>query len=372
MKIIINGYVGKKITGIGRVLIETLDRYSKIDLSNIFILYTNYDNEELLNYSFSKNVLIKKIPVSKYSPIKNLLFNLLIFPIYVYINKVDIVFYYNFTIIPFKMGKIVSIIHDMIEFNVKKKFSRARMFYRKLIVPRMAKISDEIITVSEHSKKDIIKICNVEPKKITVIYDAVSSIFKKQLDKDNIINSNYMLYVGTVDYPGKNVFNAISSFEIYKSKNSQSDLKFVIAGMPGKGFEFVEKKIEQSDFKKDILYLGYVDDDKLKILYTYASLFIFISYYEGFGLPILEAMQIGLPVITSNRSSLPEVAGNAAVICDPDDTQIISDAISKILNDDEFRNDLIQKGYENVKRFSWEESSEKILKILKKVKGKNE
>jgi glycosyltransferase involved in cell wall biosynthesis len=229
----------------------------------------------------------------------------------------------------------------------------------------MARMSDHIITVSENSKKDLLEICGVDSSKITVVYNAVSDVFVSTDIASMIIKEDYMLYVGTVDYPGKNVHNAIKAFEIYK-RQSKNALKFVICGMQGKGFDSVADLINKSDFKTDIIYFGYAENNELLNLYTFAKLFIFISYYEGFGLPVLEAMKFGVPVITANTSSLPEVVGDAAVVCDPDDISDIREAICKIVQDQEYANQLVKKGYENLKRFSWEETAKATLDVFRK------
>jgi len=364
MKVLINGYVGKKITGIGRTLIETLNELSLIDDQVEYVVYTNVDNFELLNYRFPSSIMVKSYPVSKQSSIKNLLFNAFVFPFISLLEKADLVYIPNFTIILFSFKPVVSVIHDMIDFKVNEKFSKLRMFYRHMIVPRMTKMSCRIITVSENSKNDIVEICGTRSDKIEVVYDSVSDSFNNENIGKRLIEHDYILYVGTVDHPGKNVFNALKAFDYYKELNV-IDLKFVICGMPGKGFEKVNNYINKSKFKDDIIYCGFVDDSELLNYYAYACVFVFISYYEGFGMPILEAMKFGLPVITSDRSSLPEIAGDAAFICNPDDVEEIAAAYSTLLTDESLRLDMINKGYQNLMRFSWTETARKTLIVFK-------
>ncbi len=370
MKVVILGYIGKRITGIGRVLIATLEKLALLDSNISYILYTNYDNTELINHPFPENIIIKTYPVTRMSSVKNLLFNCFVFPFFLLRERPDIVYVPNFVLIPFTFAPMIAVIHDMIEFKLPGKFSKLRTFYRHIIVPLIAKKAKHILTVSENSAKDIAEICNVSPQKITVVPNSVSDEFKPVPEKTPIVESPYMLYVGTVDYPGKNVHNAIKAFEQYKA-SCNSKLKFVIAGMPGKGFETVEQLIQNSSYKNDIIYLGYVDIDKLNILYTFARMFIFLSYYEGFGLPILEAMKFGIPVITSNRSCLPEVADDAAIICNPDDINEISQAIKKLDRNEQLRDTLIDKGKKNLNRFSWDKTAAKTLEIIKQIVGEN-
>lgn len=365
MKILINGYVGAKITGIGRTLIETIKEISKQKPDIDIVVYTNYDNSELISNLFRSNVKIKTYPISREKPIKNLLFNSLIFPFLSLKEKANIVYLPNFILILFKFRPTISVIHDMIEFKIKDKFSIIRVVYRNFAVPRMAKLSEHIITVSENSKNDIIDICKVDESKISVIYNGVANDFQLNQKEPPKLNYDYLLYVGTVDYPGKNLYNSILAFEIY-IKESNSDIKFVICGMPGKGFDKVNELINNSNYIDHIKYLGYVKDKDLFNYYKYAKGFVFISYYEGFGLPVLEAMKFGVPVVTSNRSSLPEIADDAAVICDPDNIEEIYRAYKKILEDSNFRTKLINKGYSNLKRFSWEKTAKQTIEILEK------
>ena len=249
---------------------------------------------------------------------------------------------------------------------MQDKFSKLRTLYRRFIVPRMAKLSDHIITISDSSKRDIIELFDVADDKITVACCAVSGKFIRENDADRPLDARYILYVGTVDHPGKNVFNTIKAFELYKRKFA-TDVRFVICGMPGKGFEIVDEAMKNSPYSRDIEYKGYVCDDELFKLYTHAELFVFTSRYEGFGLPVLEAMRYGIPVITSNKSSLPEVAGDAAIICDPDDIGEMASGIELILHSPVFRDDLIKKGYENLKRFSWDEAATKTIEVFNAV-----
>jgi len=363
LRVLVNGYIGKKLTGIGRALFETINSVSRMDRSLTFIVYTNFDNVEFVQQNFCENVIIKTYPISRMNSLKNLFFCTFIFPLLALRERADLVYIPNFTLILFKIRPIVTVIHDMIDFRVAEKFSKTRLFYRRFAVPQMARMSDHIITVSENSKKDLQDICGVDPSKITVVYNAVSNEFVATGTLSRIIEEDYMLYVGTVDYPGKNVHNAIKAFEIYK-RQSKNELKFVICGMQGKGFDSIEDLMCNSDFKNDIIYFGYAEKNELLNLYTYAKLFIFISYYEGFGFPVLEAMKFGVPVITANKSSLPEVAGDAAVLCDPDNLPVLAGSIARINEDQSYANNLVAKGFENLKRFSWETAADKTIAVF--------
>lgn len=364
-KIFIYGYIGKEITGIGRCLIETLKAMAEIEPECSFVLYTNYDNLKLGNSLTSlkaRFITVKYFPVSKNSTVLNLISNTLAMPFLVLYEKADLIYLPNIVPILFHFRPVVTVIHDLIEFRIKKKFSFLRILYRSFALPRMANVAKRIITVSHNSKKDIIELLHIDPNKITVIYNGAPQPEIYRTEK-KVVNYNYILHVGTVDHPGKNLYNTIKAFELFKSK-SKSLVKLVICGQPGKGFQIIEQLILSSKFNYDILYLGYVNQAELIDYYKNATGFVFISYYEGFGLPILEAMSYGIPVITANRSSLPEVAGDAAILCDPDNLQEISQAMAQVTEYEILRQELIAKGFKNLQRFSWKQTASKTLKIF--------
>lgn len=372
MTILVNGYIGKKVTGIGRTLIELLRRMADEEFK--IVIYTNFDNPELIALE-SKNISVKKIRISRESVLLNLIFNAFLFPFIAIGKKYTAVYISNFMPVIFKFKPTVVVIHDLIEFNVADKFSKARMLYRKMILPTMARYSNKIITVSNSSKNDLIKFFKVKEEKIKVIYNSYfEEVDVSQVDVDpsefskkfGFEAKNYLLYVGTVDYPGKNIHNAIKGFEHFKSNYDTRDLKFVLCGMPGKDSKVIIDLIENSPYKEDIHYLGFVNDEDLNILYKNANLTIFLSYYEGFGLPVIESMQYGVPVIVSDRSCLPEVAGDAGFIVPAEGFEVIGKTIDQILNEVDSR--LIkEKMSNNLKRFSWDRSARQTLDVLRSV-----
>jgi glycosyltransferase involved in cell wall biosynthesis len=364
----VSGYVGKKMTGIGKNLVHLLISAAKLDTSVEFIVYTNYDNHDFINQLKDTGVIVKTYNVSKNKTLGNLIYNTVVFPFLGIIHNVDAVYIANFFPILFTFKPIVVTITDMIEFKVPKKFSRLRMMYRNLIVPRMAHIAKKITTISDCSKKDIAEICNVQEKNIEVIYCGLTINANVQ-KSERVINEDYLLFVGTVDYPGKNIHGVIKAYEKVRDLNPEQ-LKLVIVGMPGKDHEVILDMVEKSKYRDDIIMKGYVEDNDLMSLYKWAKIFLFVSFYEGFGLPVLEGMAYRVPVITSTKSSLPEIAGDAAVLCDPDDIDAIKDGIVSLLNNDSLRNHYITKGLENIKRFSWNSSASQFLNVLYSFQSK--
>lgn len=369
MKVVVNGYVGKKVTGIGRTLLETVRTMAALDPDVKFVIYTNRDNDVFIGEKWPGNVVVRRIPVTRLSSLKNLLFSTFVFPFAAWFERASIAYYPNFSLILFRTTPIVCVIHDMIEFRLPGKFSKLRMMYRHNIVPRMSRISDAIITVSNNSRKDIVEICGADPARITVAYDAVSDRFSSEVACAPLVEGAYILYVGTIDYPGKNVHGVLKAFESHK-RRYPSDLKLVLCGMKGKAFEEFECLMDASEFRSDIVYRGFVTDEQLNSYYRHARVVLFLSYYEGFGMPVLEAMKFRVPVITSDRSSLPEIAGDAASVISPDDHDAIGDEIQRYLTNDSYMRSMVDRQASNLARFTWEEASSKTLAVFREVIGK--
>lgn len=367
MKVVISGYIGKKITGIGRNLICLLDNASS---ANEYIIYTNEDMKEEFKFT-NPNVTVKTYSVSKQSSIKNLLWTTFKFPSVVKKEKADVALIPNFTLLLFKSRPTVVIIHDLIEFNVKDKFSPKRMFYRtKIADPLMVKNSDRIITVSENSKNDLMKFLGAPEEKITVIYNGVDQNKFYRMDDERaceILKSrdwptDYILYAGTIDHPGKNAIAVVKAFEELRRSGRYSG-QCILAGMPGSGFEYVEEYINNSDFKDQIVITGYVSDDELVALYSKCATFVFVSLYEGFGIPPLEALSCGAKVVVSNTSSLPEVVGNVGITVDPSKQDSITEAIMESLKRPVDSNyfDLVK---EHLKNYDWCNLSSEFERVM--------
>lgn len=366
MKIVVSGYVGKKITGIGRNLICLLDNVSG---DNEYIIYTNEDMKGDFVFHNPK-VQVKTYNVSKESSLKNLLWTTFVFPFIVLKEKADKALIPNFTLLLFMFKPTIVIMHDLIEFNVPNKFSKKKMFYRtKLADPITARRANQIITVSENSKRDIIHFLGVSSEKITVIYNGVdqNKFIKMDLDKAQDIlkkrnlPSNFLLYVGTIDHPGKNVMGVISAFEKMKDHGTYKG-SLVLAGMPGSGYEFVEDHINNSKWKKEIFTTGYVSDEELVALYSRCDTFCFLSLYEGFGIPPLEALSCGAKVVVSNTSSLPEVVGTVGFTVDPLDENAIISAIEQSAKQDEKISSFDVKQHLN--KFVWQNLSKQFERVF--------
>lgn len=374
MKIVISGYVGKKITGIGRNLISLLENSSS---KNKYIIYTNMDMAESFA-NINKNVIVKTYNISKNSSIGNLLWTTFVFPFMVLREKADIALIPNFTLLLIKFRTTVVIMHDLIEFNVPDKFSKLKMFYRtRLADPITAWMADKIITDSNNSKKDIVKFLGVDESKISIVYCGVDrekfrrvglNICERIFAEKNWPHK-FILYAGTIDHPGKNVMSVVKAYEALR-KNGEYNGGLILAGMPGSGYEIVENHIQQSDYRNEIFLTGYVTDEELVSLYSSCDVFCFLSLYEGFGIPPLEALSCGAPVIVSNTSSLPEVVGDVGEKVDPMNQSEICSTMKKLLSDENYFDDNSDRIYKHLDNYNWSNLSIKFENILSGISGR--
>ncbi len=232
-----------------------------------------------------------------------------------------------------------------------------------------AKKSMKILTISESSKNDIIKEYGVKEEKVEVIYPGINKVSSSKyrvLSMDKLgkkfgINGKYILFVGTLQ-PRKNITRLIEAYS-----KIETDVSLIIVGRRGWKYEEILNAPEKYNVKDKVLFLENVTDEELPVLYKNAEFFILPSLYEGFGIPVLEAMNYGTPVITSNVSSLPEAGGDAALYVDPNSVSDISEKMKKLLEDDNLKKQLIEKGKKQVEKFSWEKSTRETLAVLEEV-----
>ncbi|MBF2067130.1 MAG: glycosyltransferase family 4 protein [Calothrix sp. C42_A2020_038] len=241
-------------------------------------------------------------------------------------------------------------------------------------VKRCLKWTDLVMTISESSKRDIVEYLNVDPDKIYVTplasrYDSNSLSARKSeilLDRFNYDFSRpYLLFVSTIE-PRKNINALITAFNYLKSKYHIPH-NLVLIGKKGWRYEPIFNAINDSPWSESIYHLDYLSDELVALFYSKADVFVYPSHYEGFGLPVLEAMTLGAPVISSNSSSIPEVAGDAAVLINPAEPIELAESILKVISDSYLRQDLIAKGKERAKLFTWERTARETLKAYKSL-----
>jgi len=373
MRILVNAKFGTHKTGVGRVITSLISALSKIDKKNIYFIYLNKDKLTCLpdlNNNFikltngikSKNVILNHFFSSVILLIKSLLLD------------IDLIIIPQISFMPFKTKKMIFFQHDLAEYYIPNQ-KWYKLLFRRLILPRMHKLADKIIAVSNNTKKDIIKILKTEEKKIEVIYNGVDlnlfCVMDRRKSKDILrekymINDDFILFVGEITHPQKNLINLIRSYKRYREEY-ESHHKLVLVGKKGKDYRIIENEIHKLGLANDVILTGYIEDFELPYFYNAASIFCFISLYEGFGLPILESMACGCPVIASNVSCMPEIAGDAAILVHPEDIENIVKSMNELIKNEDMRKALIEKGLERCRLFSWEEAAKKLLFIINNI-----
>lgn len=284
--------------------------------------------------------------------------------------RADVVLFPNFVRWPLAFSKkSIVIVYDLSYINTSEHSASRLRNYLSRFVPKSIEQSDHVITISENSKKEIIDHYRVDPNKITIISPAVDhKIFTKQAPEtvDSVlkkydIGGKYILFTGTIE-PRKNIIGILNAYAALP-ETIRSTFSLVLVG--GKGWldESIHRRLEELK-KLNIILTGYAPDEDLPGLYSGASVFIYPSFYEGFGMPPLEAMACGVPVITSNNSSLPEVVGGAGLMVEANDQSGLTNAIKTVLTDNNLAAELAQKGLVQAKKFNWDSSAVKLLEVI--------
>lgn len=264
--------------------------------------------------------------------------------------------------------KSITSIHDIV---YDYPGTRMRKELLRLLVGLSARSSDHILTLSTNSQRQIASRLHVSLEKITVVPLAA----KKRPDSPNItwpeikrrlgIEDEYLLAFSSLS-PSKNIPRLLRAFAKFR-ETQQTRVKLVLVGHIPQAGTPLTKLAEELNLNNQVVFTGYLPDDELVLILRNATIFIFPSLYEGFGIPVLEAMAEGVPVVCSNAASLPEIAGNAALLFDPLSVDEIATSIQKLINSPDLRTDLISRGHQNMARFSWRKTADKTLQVYKSV-----
>jgi glycosyltransferase involved in cell wall biosynthesis len=251
--------------------------------------------------------------------------------------------------------------------------NRLSLAYARTSISLAARRATRVLTVSESSKRDILRFVDVPPANIDVIYNSYDERFGVEPKEEDIVrvreryqlHDPFVLYAGNVK-PHKNLERLIESFHLVRDRGLDR-LKLVLIGDEISKYTALRRAVHRHQLHPYVRFLGYLPEETLAAMYRLAGVFVFPSLYEGFGLPPLEAMASGTPVVTSNVSSLPEVAGDAAILVDPYDTRSIADGIYRVLTDQRLRADLRRLGLARAGQFSWESSVRRVREIYGQV-----
>jgi len=339
-------------TGVEEYVYQLIKHLTELQESkkHSFILYTS-DNSNF-NFQLPNNFEIRRLkwPLPMWTQIR--------LSAEMIRNKPEI-FFIPVHVLPLVHSKnSVVTIHGLEYEYYPKMYPLKHLKYLRWSTKYALKNARKIIAVSENTKNDLVKLYGANPEKIKVVYHGVEKGQSFQGIKGQSLKSPFILYVGRIELK-KNITGILEAYKILKKKY-QVPHKLILAGTEGYGSEEILKNVKNND----IVFSGYVPEEEKMLLFKKAEMFILPSFYEGFGMPILEAQAANCPVITSNISSMPEVAGEGAVLIDPNDIEQIAEAMYKIICDKEFKKRLIQEGQQNLKRFSWQKCAQETSEIL--------
>ena len=364
-----------RIGGIPEYLISLLDALFKIDKKNQYLLFYNGLKKLPLDFWWKDQKNIKifdfKIP-NKIFDFLNF-FNLI--KIEDLIGKIDVFLSCHFNLINTNASQVV-VFHDLSFLHFKNFFSFKERFWHFLQKPEIsAKKAKKIITVSSFTKKDLIKFFKIPEEKIEVVYSGINPIFFKKIDKNFLkktkekyqLPDKFLLYLGAIE-KRKNVLGLIKSFILIKKDPQYKDLYLVVVG-PKKNFYFkkIKKFLKGKKERKFIKFYKAISNSEKVCFYKLAKIFVYPSFFEGFGFPPLEAASLEVPVICSNRSALNEISKDFAILIDPNRKEDLFFAIKNLDEEKKLKEFLKKKGKEITLKFSWQNTAKKILKILEEV-----
>ena len=358
-----------KLEGIGRYSFETLKRLVALRPNDTF--YFLFDRQFDESFVFGSNVYPVVIgPQARHPFLYYYWYNFSV-KRFLKEKKTDL-FISMDGMLPLKTYcKQIAVIHDL-NFEHYPKFLPflLRRYYRRYF-PIYAKTASRILTVSEFSKKDIVATYNVSKTKIDVSCNAASSVFSVRYEEENksvkdrcCQGQEYFLYVGSIN-PRKNLEGALLAFDLFKSKTN-SKFKFLVVGDFMWSNGKVKKLLSKLKFKDDVIFTGRLNDAELSGVMSACYALVYVSFFEGFGIPILEAMKSGVPVIAANNSSMIEVGGDAAILVGPENIQQIADSMEMLINDQQLRQDLISKGFKQEQNYTWDLAAAKMNESIDK------
>jgi glycosyltransferase involved in cell wall biosynthesis len=349
---------------------------------NIYFFAQDDDNEwqELINNSNNKQCHL--IPI-KSSIFRKLIFRFffeqILLPRKCKKLKIDAIYSFHYTMPYLTHIKRLVTIPDMTFYLFPELHQKIKRIYFKTLIPLSLKKCSRAITISESTKTDLLKrFPYMDPDKVAVIHLGVNISSppvqaKKHLEKFGLQEKKYFLFVGTLE-PRKNIPGIIEAFHhvIKTNDNDKKDYKLVIVGKKGWFYREIFETVKKYYLEESVIFTGYLGGEAKQSLLAHAFLFVYPSFYEGFGLPVLEAMVYGVPVITGNVSSLPEVSGDAALLIDPHNWQEIAAAMLKLLSDRKLVEELAKQSLMQVQRFSWRHTAEKTLALFDSLAIEND
>ena len=344
--------------GVGRYLQNLLEHFTSL-CNHSFYIYSHREVVDRIIHVNYHYMVLRGHP---------LFWKQVLLPLHQLRHNYDLLFVPTYSSPVFFKGKVLLTVHDLIFAKYPQWANWKQSIRFSVVVPMTIRRADCLIAVSETTANDIIALTGIPHSRIEVVHLGVDKIFcersesgSRQLREKYKIDYPYILHVGSI-HPRRNIKRLIEAFLFLKNEKKIAHHLILIGLNFHRSSEFRNNSVH-----RDIHYFGFVPDDDLVDFYSQAEIFVYPSLYEGFGLPVIEAMACGTPVITSNVSSLPEVAGDAALLVDPESTGSIADAIQKLIFQQGLRRELIDKGRERSAQFTWEKASLQTCQIMDRL-----
>ncbi|MFA5859735.1 MAG: glycosyltransferase family 1 protein [Elusimicrobiota bacterium] len=357
--------------GIGTYIYEMFNEIDGIDDGNTYILYGGYELKKF--FVNPKRLVIKAEYALPRNSVTRIIWEQTVLPVLLKRDKVDVLFCTDFSVPYFWAGKLVVTIYDLSMMVYPEVFTKGSLLYKRWMVPYAVKKADRIVTISQSTVKDIVKFYYIQPDKMVVAYPGARNCGKSgDTDKHAVlakygITGDIVLGVSSIE-PRKNF---VSLLKAYAALPEELKLRYklLIAGQEGWLYNGVYEECRKLNLDNYVVFTGYLEKAELYNLYSAASVFVYPSLYEGFGMPVAEAMANGCPVIASNTSSLPEVVGDAGIMVDPLDVQQLTIAMSNVLNNSVLRSEMVRKGYRQAEKFNWHSAAVRVVDSINKMKG---
>lgn len=358
--------------GIGRYARELIRALSRVDQTNRYVLFVPRDaHEELLEYDWSPNFSIVRAPLTERYLAALWHRARVPLPIETFIGGGAAFYSPDFLLPPTRAQRKLVTVHDLSYVRVPECFPQVLLNYLNRAVPPSVARADLILVDAASTQFDLVDVYHVPIEKTKVLYSGVDPCFRPDVSeaaqarvRELMRGKPYLLSVSTIQ-PRKNYVRLIEAFaKITNDQVSIANLQLVIAGGRGWMFEEVFQTVERLGLQDRVIFPRFFSEEDLPALYAGATLFVYPSLYEGFGLPVVEAMACGAPVVSSRASSLPEVGGDAVLYFDPRDVGALVDAMRRALADESLRNNMRARGIEQAKKFSWDKAARELMQYL--------
>jgi glycosyltransferase involved in cell wall biosynthesis len=362
-----------RTAGISRVIRQLLAHLRSVPSPFDFVIYApdSPDNRRLLDGPGFRRRLTR-VPTER--PAVRIAWEQLALPLELLRDRANLLHTLAF-VSPFAWrGRTVVTAYDLSFLRYPEAFNRANRLYLARFAPPSLRRADRVITISEHTRRDVIELCGIPPERVTTIHLAADERFRPadpvavaRFKVERGLPDRFILYLGTLQ-PRKNVATLVRAYARLRAVGFESHA-LILAGGKGWQYQSIFALVRKLGVERDVIFPGYVPEDEQALWYTAADLFAYPSLYEGFGLQLVEAMACGTPVVASNSSSLPEVVGEAGVLVEPMDVEGLAMALRAVLEDDGRRAQLREAGLARAREFSWGRMAQETVRVYADVLG---